>query len=117
MGRVKSDHNLTSYTKQGVESRLAQQYASWWGNQSEAMIKIFEDAYSNSSTADDDHLAWLQFAVNVNTPAYFTKGSLKDVQYYLLNGNPNVFTYEFAWSSFLNDDDNPIPNWKRKYLS
>ena len=48
LGRVKSDLNLTTYTKQGVEERLAGQYAPWFKNQSQAQaaLQIFEDVYS-----------------------------------------------------------------------
>ena len=62
---MKSDLNLTTYTKQGVEERLASQYAPWFKNQSQAALQIFEDVYLPSGTADDDHMAWLQFAVDV----------------------------------------------------
>jgi hypothetical protein len=61
--------NLTDYTKQLVESRLASQYELWFnsnGNQTEAALKIFEKYYLKNGTADDDHLAWLQFAVDVS---------------------------------------------------
>ena len=34
----------------------------------------------------------------MGTPAYFTKGSLKDVEYYVSNKNPNVYTYQFSRS-------------------
>uniref|UniRef100_A0A914CT25 Uncharacterized protein n=1 Tax=Acrobeloides nanus TaxID=290746 RepID=A0A914CT25_9BILA len=33
-------------------------------NQSQAALQIFEDVYLPSGTADDDHMAWLQFAVD-----------------------------------------------------
>jgi hypothetical protein len=42
-------------------------------------------------------------------------GALRDIEYYLMNNNPNVYAYEWAWSSALNNDGNPIPNWNRKY--
>jgi carboxylesterase type B len=32
-----------------------------------------------------------------------------------LNKNPNVYTYEWIWSSILNDRGNPLPNWHRKF--
>jgi hypothetical protein len=70
MKRVKSDTKLPTYTRQQVESRLSIQYAPWFGtfgnhSQAQAIIKIFEDNYLPPGTADDDHLAWLQFAVDV----------------------------------------------------
>ena len=65
MYRVKADTNLTTYTKADVESRLSSQYADYFGNQTQAVLKIFENNLLPSGTADDDHLAWLQFAVDV----------------------------------------------------
>ena len=67
MGRVRANTNLTTYTKQQVENRISEQYAIWFGNQTQAqaVLKIFEDNYLLPGTADDDHLAWLQFAVDV----------------------------------------------------
>jgi hypothetical protein len=54
---VIKDHNLTSYTRENIESNLTKQYATWFGNQSQSIIKIFEDNYLPPGTADDDHLA------------------------------------------------------------
>jgi hypothetical protein len=68
MGRVKADTNLTFYTKQNVEASLTQQYATWFnGNQTlaQSVIQIWENTYLLPGTADDDHLTWLQFAVDV----------------------------------------------------
>ena len=52
----------------------------------------------------------------METSAFFTWGSLRDVEYYLLNKNPNVYTYQFAWSSSVNNDGNPLPDWHRKFF-
>ena len=65
MGQVKSDHNLTSYTRQQVEQRLANTYAVYFGNNSQRVLNIFESNYLPNGTADDDHVAWLQFVVDV----------------------------------------------------
>lgn len=65
MGRVKKDTNLTTYTKQDVEARISSMYALWFGNQSKNILQMFEDNYLKTGVADDDHLAWLQFAVDV----------------------------------------------------
>jgi hypothetical protein len=65
MPRVKKDTNLTTYTKQDVEARISSMYASWFGNQSKNILQMFEDNYLKTGVADDDHLAWLQFAVDV----------------------------------------------------
>lgn len=57
--------NLHQFTKGWVESMISDQYASWFGNNSQAILKIFEDNYLKPGTADDDNMAWLQFAVDV----------------------------------------------------
>ena len=57
----------TTYTRQQVETRLSNQYATWFANQTQAqaVIKIWEDNYLPPGTSDDDHKAWLKFAVDV----------------------------------------------------
>jgi hypothetical protein len=62
-----ANRDLTSYTRQKIESRLLEQYAPWYGNgtKAQAVLKIWEDNYLLPGTADDDHLAWLQFIVDV----------------------------------------------------
>lgn len=78
MGRVKNDHNLTSYTKQQVETRLSEKFAPWFVNQTQAqtVIQIFDEYYKKNGTADDDHLAWLQFAVDVRISVRCRPGSI-----------------------------------------
>ena len=67
MDRVKSNTNLTTYNKHQVETSIFGQFGTWFGNQTQAqaVLKIFEDNYLLPGTADDDHFAWLQFAVDV----------------------------------------------------
>jgi hypothetical protein len=66
IGNVIKNPNLTEYTRSSMEGRIARAFASFIGNQSQAIIKIFEDNYLKPGTADDDHLAWLQFIVDVS---------------------------------------------------
>jgi hypothetical protein len=68
MGRVKADNaSLSVFTRQQVEARLKGQYGPWFANQTQAdaVMKIWEDNYLQPGAADDDHMAWLQFAVDV----------------------------------------------------
>jgi hypothetical protein len=67
VNRVKSDLNLTTYTRQDVEARIAHEYMDYFGNHTQEVLQLFEDTYLPSGTADDDHLAWLQFRVDVST--------------------------------------------------
>ena len=74
MYTIKKDPNLTGYTRELMEVRIANEFASFIGNQSQAIIKIFEDNYLKPGTADDDHLAWLQFIVDVSiTSTYLSE--------------------------------------------
>lgn len=65
MGRVKSNPNLTDFTRQNVEAGISKQYALWFKSHASEIVKLFETYYLPAGTADDDHLAWLQFAVDV----------------------------------------------------
>jgi hypothetical protein len=76
MGRVKANNaSLSVFTRQQVEASLKGQYGPWFANQtqSDAVMKIWEDNYLQPGAADDDHMAWLQFAVDVKKNQFFTK--------------------------------------------
>jgi hypothetical protein len=60
-----ANQNLSQYTKSLTESKISEQFSEWFGNHSAEVMQIFEQNYLKSGTADDDHLAWLQFIVDV----------------------------------------------------
>lgn len=68
---MKRNPNLTDYTRQQVESRLLDWYGSWFGDKNQTVLQIFENTYLKNGTADDDHLAWLQFEVDVRISFLF----------------------------------------------
>ena len=69
-----ANRDLTTYTRQNIEKRLLNTYAPWFGNgtKAQAILKIWEDNYLPPGTADDDHLAWLQFIVDVRYGVRYT---------------------------------------------
>lgn len=74
MGRVKLDNaSLATYTRQQVEARLKGQYGHWFANQTQtdAVMKIWDDNYLQPGASDGDHMAWMQFAVDVKKSIFY----------------------------------------------
>uniref|UniRef100_A0A914CQ54 Carboxylic ester hydrolase n=1 Tax=Acrobeloides nanus TaxID=290746 RepID=A0A914CQ54_9BILA len=61
--------------------------------------EVVESIYLDPRTANDDHLSWLKFVINVGTAWFFTGFTAQDVELYLRNNNSNVFVYEFTYST------------------
>ena len=63
-----NDKQLTfiNYTKNYVESYIANKYANFLGNQTQIAIKLFENLYLEQNISDNDNLAWFKFLVNVS---------------------------------------------------
>uniref|UniRef100_A0A914CKM3 C-type lectin domain-containing protein n=1 Tax=Acrobeloides nanus TaxID=290746 RepID=A0A914CKM3_9BILA len=56
-------------------------------------------------------LAEMNMNFLVGTAAYFTWGAVQEIQYFLANNNPSVYTYEFDWADNINDSPNPLASW------
>uniref|UniRef100_A0A914CR14 Carboxylic ester hydrolase n=1 Tax=Acrobeloides nanus TaxID=290746 RepID=A0A914CR14_9BILA len=72
--------------------------------------EVVENIYLDPRTANDDHLSWLKFVINVGTAWFFTGFTAQDVELYLRNNNSNVFVYEFTYSkeNFENTGYHPV---------
>lgn len=63
------EKNISFFNRHDVERNLEIQYATWFGNKTQEMLKVFEDGYLTPGTTDDDSMAWMNLYVDVNHPA------------------------------------------------
>uniref|UniRef100_A0A914ED41 Carboxylesterase type B domain-containing protein n=1 Tax=Acrobeloides nanus TaxID=290746 RepID=A0A914ED41_9BILA len=56
---------LSTFTKNYVETQLISRYSNFLGDQASVALKLFESLYLDPQTSDDDHMAWLKFMVNI----------------------------------------------------
>uniref|UniRef100_A0A914D092 Carboxylesterase type B domain-containing protein n=1 Tax=Acrobeloides nanus TaxID=290746 RepID=A0A914D092_9BILA len=64
------------------------------------IIDVLADIFS-SNIRDDDNLGWLKILSQIFSGAFFTSFTGREVDFYLLNNNLNVYLYEFTWPTHL----------------
>lgn len=101
---------LKSYNKTSVEKTLLKRSA-FYGQNAQKVMEFVVGKYKPEGTTDNDHLAWLKIKSNVLTAAGFTSVMALDASYYIQNQNPNVFMYEFDYSSAVGRKYE-VPGWK-----
>uniref|UniRef100_A0A7E4ZT83 Carboxylic ester hydrolase n=1 Tax=Panagrellus redivivus TaxID=6233 RepID=A0A7E4ZT83_PANRE len=103
-------YNISTYNREYFEFIFAV-YANYLGENEETVIGILESVYMPPGLADDDHVGWLKTMSDIFTSAGFTGFTAKEVEWYLENGNDQVYTYEFVFPTDIHRVYN-VPGWK-----
>lgn len=58
--------SFDNYSRSYEDYMLGFEFVNWFGDQSESVFKALANNYISPSVADNDHMTWLKFAVDVN---------------------------------------------------
>jgi hypothetical protein len=64
------NYNLTDYTRTFAVSHLSNSYKNFYQNQTMKSINLLENLYLKHGVDPNDHLAWVQFMVDVRIHFY-----------------------------------------------
>jgi len=76
------------------------------------VLSMLEASYSPPGTADDDHVAWLSIMNNIMTSAAFTRYTGKEIDWYLQQGNTQMYVYELEYATMVGRPKEVVPNWR-----
>lgn len=75
---------------------------------------ILSAVYANPAPSNDDHIGWLKSINNAMTAITGTAFTGREIDWFVYQNNPNLYTYEFNWPTQVGRPYS-LPGWNREF--